>query len=1244
MFSNLNSGCFAQNSGFSLEMKFVKQNDSIKSTDLYFNVLTICNTSSKKIVGNLTFNIPEEWKIISFPSEQTVILPGDTVFVPIRISPKSNALGGIAYIINATFRTSKQLFTANTYLTLPSVVKWEMTTNKTTAYITDTSPKTTFEIRLSNKGNTNELIKLKLDAGKLLTFSDNSLNNTVEYVNLKAFTDTIISRPIFIQSKLSYTEKIRYENNWKESAINVNASTEQTDKSAAIQIHRLNSNYVNQRLESSSPLNLDYQVYNLLSNDAALHNIKLHGSVLFSENRELQYIAGLQNFGIGSATEAFDVNSQLVYDVKYTDNHNNIQLGYNINGGSLHGINGRGISGIYNLNQRNSFSYAVTQNPYSQNIGEFIGFRKTFNKFGLNTEITHDAKSNGSYQATSALFGFNMSFLKYHSISVQLLGSKSDYTKTLPRDTSLLGYSYSFNYTVKYKKFNFRLSSLSSEHNYIQNSGLQQTYLDSWYTINDKLGLILYGSRLKYAIMRFPYNFYNPATYDTNDNFRLTVSLSTPTITYQLGPNYTGSIRQTYNSFTHYKSDYSTYQPGVWCSATIKLDGYRSITPNLIVNNIRFYYKTDDPAMGNYSFDKNIYYSAGISYFDNMWRVNAYYTSGSTTDLYRSVLIDATPTITRSIQVRPSYENYFFNRKVKLSASMNYAYYMPSGRENVSFNVKYDQYFKSGWNISVSGFVFSNTRVDENQGRISTKDLNMVIGISKSFNIQQPRQKYYNLKTVFFNDLDGNGIKTDNEPPVSNVLVNIQKDRTTSTAPSTIPEVQLLSDVTGAIEYENLPKDKYIMSFNPLVNLQSLYFLNGSEQSYYNDKDRLWYVPLAESYKIKGKIIVVRDPNSTEGKIELGGIRIIATGRKGENYSALTDNFGSYIVNVSKADRFKVHVNNVFGAQFNIDSNETEVQFSDNKTINLDFTFVEKKRGIQFEGGDELFKFSSLGDQSETPAATDEPIQVLQPVVDAPKAYTIQLAALKTYRDPTYFKNKYNLKEDVQYTEQNGMYKYYTGSYPTAKAAKEAIAKTGITGIPVEVDKTVQTQETTSNQNTVESLRNRPATTNRTLSGNNQAETTQLTGNQPETARTEQIARPQTKRQAVPTSQNQPEQTGNENNQAFTAISEPSKQRTDKSSLPAYKNGEVVDFVSAISDNPNIYTIQLDELKSYREPSYYNQKYKLKENVYYQQSHGLFLYYLGMYDSMAEAKAAITRYGLMGYIVGIDKNLLKRGK
>ena len=1226
-------------------MRFIKSNDSIKSTDLYFNVLRLYNTSSKKITGNLTFNIPEEWKIISFPAEQTVILPGDTLFVPIRISPKSNALGGIAYIINAVFRTSKQQMSTNTYLTLPSIVKWDMIMNKSNVYITESNSRTTFQIQLANRGNTNELIKLKLDAGKLLALNENSSNNPVEFVNLKAFTDTIIMRSVSIQNKLSFAEKLRYENNWKESAINVTASTEQTEKSTAIQIHKLNSIYVNQRLQSSSPLNLDYQVYNLMSNNAARHNLKLYGSILFPENKELQYIAGVQNFGIGDNTDVFDINRQLIYNLRYTDNHNNVQLGYNINGGSLHSINGRGIAGVFNLNAKNLFSYAVTQNPYSQTIAEFAGYRKIFNKFSVNTEVTHEGKTDGTYRATSALLGGSITLFKYHNISFQLLGSKSDYSKSLPRDTSVLGYSYNINYTVQYKSFNLRLSSLNSEHNYIQNSGLQQTYLDSRYIINDNLGLTLYGSHLKYALSRFPFNFYNPVNYDTNDNFRLTTSLNAGNVVYQIGPNYTGSVRQSFNSFSRYKSEYTTYQPGVWCAVSIKFDGYRSITPNLTVSNIRFYYKTDDPQMGNYSFDKNIYYSAGVSYFDNVWRVNAYYTSGSTTDLYRSVLIDATPTITRSIQIRPSYENYFFNRKVKLSASMNYAYYMPSGRENVSFNVKYDQFFKSGWNFSVSGFMFSNTRVDENQGRISTKDLNLIIGLTKSFNIQQPRLKYYNLKTIFFNDLDGNGIKTDNEPPVSSVLVNIQKDRSTSTAPSTIPEVQLLSDVNGAIEYENLPKDNYLLSFNPLVNLQSLYFLKGSDQTYFNDKNRILYVPLAESYKIKGKIIVVRDPNSTEGKIELGGVRVTATGRKGEHYSALTDNFGSYILNVSKADRFKVHVNNVFGAQFNIDTNETEVQFSDNKTINLDFTFIEKKRGIQFDGGDELFKFSSLGDESETPAVTKESPQPEKPVLETPKTYAIQLAALKTYRDPSYFKNKYHLKEDVQYTEKNGIYKYYTGSYPTSKAAKEAIAKTGITGIPIEVDRTVQTQETASNQSAVEPSGNRPATTNRTLSTNNQGENAAVTVKQPEKVSTEQVMIPQSKRQVVPTTQNLPEQTRIENNnQVFTPKSESAKQQTDKSTLPVYDNGQQVDFVSAITDNPNIFTIQLDELKSYREPSYYNQKYRLKENVYYQESHGLFLYFLGMYDSMDEAKAAITRYGLMGYIIGIDKNLLKRGK
>jgi hypothetical protein len=1051
LLSGFADSCFAQTNKSDVELMFVKSNDSIKSSDLYFNVLKIWNNTPKRITGNLSFNGPEDWKIITFPSEQIILTPGDTVSVPIRISPVANALGGVAYIINATFRTSKQFITTSTYLTLPSIVKWDFSINRNNAYFTENNPNATFQIRLSNKGNTNELIKLKLNAGKLLAFTDNSPNNALEFVSLRAFSDTTILRTLTTQSKISFAEKLRYENNWKESAINITASSEQVEKNAAIQIFKLNSTYVNQRAQTSSPLNVDYQIYNLMSNQTVRHNAKVYGSLLFPENREIQYVAGVQNFNVGNTTERFDINRQLLYNIRYTDNHNNIQLGYNINGGSLHSVNGRGVSGVFRINPRNSVSYAVTQNPYSNTIGEFIGFSSSFKKLSLNTEVTHESKIDGSYQATSGLVGAGFTLFKHHFFSLQLLGSKSDYKKTLLRDTSVLGFSYRINYSVNYKKFSLRFNTLNSEHNYILNSGLQQSYLDSKYIINDKVGLTLYGNRQKYAITRFPYNFYNPVNYNSNDNLRLTTSLTAGNLIYQLGPNYNGSMRQYYNSITGYKSEYLTYQPGLWCAVSIKFDGYRSFTPNLTVSNIRFYYKSDDPSVQSYSFDKNLYYSAGVSYFDNVWRVNAYYTSGSTTDMYRSVLVDAKPTVSRSIQFRPSYENYFFNRKVKLSSYVNYAYYMPSGRENVSFNVKYDQFFKNGWNLSVSGFMYTNTRVDEQQGRVSTKDINLLIGVTKSFNIQQPRLKYYDFKTIFFNDLDGNRIKTDNEPPVTDILVSVEKDQSIAPGSSNIPEIKLIADANGAVAIENLPKDNYKLSFTPLLNLQSLYFLDGSDQPYFNDKTRTVYIPLAESYKIKGKIILVRDPNSSEGKIEVGGVRITVTGQKGETYSVLTDNFGAFLLSVPKADKYTVHINNVFGEQFNIDTNEMQVQFTQNKTINVDFTFIEKKRGIQFEGGSQFFNFNSMDTESTEKEIDSKSVESAS--IEPEQSYAIQLGALKIYREPSYFKNKYKLKDDVLYTENDGVYKYYTGNYPTLKDAKSAIAKFGLTAIPVAVDR-----------------------------------------------------------------------------------------------------------------------------------------------------------------------------------------------
>ncbi len=686
---------------------------------MHFNVLTICNNTSKPITGDLAFSCPDDWKIIAFPIKRTTINPGDTVRIPIRVNPSTKPIGGITYIVSATFRTIERLISASTYLTLPAVSKWDFSINNSKIYFTENSPFANFKIYLSNKGNTNELIKVNLKPGRLLTFIDGKSQEYTEYVEPPAYKDTVITHIVSYQKNLNYAEKTRYESNWKESAVRATASTESIQKSAEILFRKLYSAYVHQRAQNTSPLNIDFQTYNLMSSQQPRSNFRMYGSILFPENRELRYMTGLQNIGFNKKSfENFNVNQQVIYSLNYFDSKSRIELGYNVNSGSLHTLNGRGLAGTYRLNQKNTFSYGIIQNPYSKNFGQNIGFATHIGKVALNTELTHENNPSGSYDATSFLLGSSFKFLKYHSLSLQVLGSQAKHLQPSVIDTTVLGFSFRADYRVKYKKFEMRLNTFNSSYNYIRNSGLQQYYLDSKYRLNNRTTLSLYGNRQYYSTTRYPYNFYNLVNYNSTDYLRFTTTISSGNLTYQMGPSYNGSVRQYHDRLNDFNSEYKTYQPGVWGSVTFKLGNYRSITPNLSISNLRLYYNTSNPDFPDYSSTKNVYYAAGLSYFDHNWRVNAYYTSGSASDLYRSVIVDTEPVMSRSIQFRPSYENFFFDRTLKVSAFLNYAYYMPSERENISYNVKLDQYFKNGWILSLSGFMYSNSRGDKDVGEL----------------------------------------------------------------------------------------------------------------------------------------------------------------------------------------------------------------------------------------------------------------------------------------------------------------------------------------------------------------------------------------------------------------------------------------------------------------------------------------------------------------------------------------------
>ncbi len=933
-----------------LSMAFLKENSSVSANQTFFNTLKVWTNGNKNIDAELSFTGPETWKIISFSNNKFTVVPGDTVYLPIRISPDNKAVGNVTYIVSANVRTKTRQYQLATYFAVPPLAKWDFYVENTNLVITDNFPNAKVRVRLSNKGNTNELIKLDYQLGKMLFNPDNQASESIaKYIELPAFKDTVIETSVSYQTKLSATDRFRFENNWRESTVRISASTDRSKSSSELLVKKLNSTYVNERQQQNTPLNFEYTIYNIMSNYAPRHSLNFYGTLQFENDRELNYNMGMQNFALKGFASDFDVNRQLLYNIRYIDRRSVVQLGYNVYSGNLHSISGRGLVGSYRLGQNHRFNYAFIQNPYTQNLGVNIGYQASIKSLGLSTELTHETNPDKSYQASSALLGVGLSFLKNHNLSFQLLGSNVFYQRSNQRDTTLLGMSYRVSYNFNTKAISVRFSGMNSFRNYIQNAGMEQYMLNAALKLTDNLRFSLYGNHQSYSATRYPYNFDNPANVNATDYARLTAILQRGIVSYQFGPSYSGSMRQI--NANNFETTYQTQQPGLWLATSIRLAGISTLSPNFSVNNMRVSYTSTNPNVQPIDVNNGMYYTLGVNYYDQNWRINAYYSTGSTADLYRNILVTQKPTMNRSVQLRPSYENYFFNRSMKLTASVNMAYYMPSERENTTYNVKVDQNLKNGWAMYLSGFMFSNSRKDPDYGRIKTVDFNFVAGVRKSFNVQQPRRKYYDFEAVFFNDIDGDRIKSDNEPPVSNMIVNVSKERKAKSTRSSVAEIQLVTNEHGRIKIGNLPKDTFLLSFQPMVNLKSYFFLDGSEQSYYNDKSRTLYVPLVENYKIIGRIVLKRDPFSREGKIDLDGVRITAVNPKGETFSVLSEKDGSFMLSVPNADTFTVRMTNTFGQYFDLENDEVVVQFVSSKTVNVDFSVVERRRGINFNGG-----------------------------------------------------------------------------------------------------------------------------------------------------------------------------------------------------------------------------------------------------------------------------------------------------
>ncbi len=957
-------GAFAQEtySDSLIQIRFLAEETRLHQPVSCFNVLEISNRSNQAVTGIVRVSTPERWQVIG-PQEDTIVLgAGGSKRLPVRISMPGNILGGIAYVITGEFFNEEKYASSSTYISVKRQSKWDMRLTTSQVYLTDFRPQGDLGILLSNSGNSSELIKLSFKPGHLLELKEKPEADSFIYVNLSAHRDTLVQLAIVRRSDLNYGQEKAFSQNWRASTLDIHASTMDQHEQATVRATRLNSEMINKKPLLQAPLNLEAFQYNLLSDQPKKLTLKTFGTLLFPGDQMLNYFVGYYNlFYSPELNRGLNPFNQLHYSIRYTDPNSEVWINDRHGLGTLHTLSGSGIHAMHDFDRAGRVQLNVIQNPYEKNIGGHAGYMGVVGRVNLSGGFTAELATDQRYEHYSLHLGGNFKLGKGHYFDLRTATSLSQYadSRYLARDTTLLGFAYLASYRFKGEKLQLKVYNINQLYTYTRNSGINRSHLTADYRFNSGTLIKSHYYRTRYASTKYPYNFAYPEDANVNEYGRILASFQKGKVIYQIGPQYVGSIREHYSTLSDQMSRYVNYQPGILGTITFRLDRMRSVTPNVSFNTMFYNYDTYATAENDPAYMKRWTYSAGLNYYDRSFKLNALYTTGNSTDLYRSVVIGDDAVADQAIHIRPYYERNFLKETLRLSAYLNYSHYMPSQRVNLMMNINGAYNLNRTWKTFLTLNAFRITRVDVELGRINSNDMNVVVGVRKSFDIQQPRLSYYDLVIVGFNDLNGDGIRNGDEKPISNILVNISRNENQSSVKRTeFAEISMITDPQGEIYYEKIPEGVYDLSIIPLNSLSNMFFLHGNQQSISIYEDMVYYLPLAESYKIRGRILIDRDPNSTLNGISAEGIKVTALAENGEVYSAYTDGFGSYNLTVPKNHAYEVKIYNVLGENFHIERDSYAVQFFDQHTIQLDFKFIEQRRGIRFNEGNEYFRFN----------------------------------------------------------------------------------------------------------------------------------------------------------------------------------------------------------------------------------------------------------------------------------------------
>jgi hypothetical protein len=921
-----------------VELSFVKTSSEQSSDSLYFNVLKVQNLTAENLELNLELELPDALLSMTTVPARVALKPNRRSNIAFRLAVSKNAVSSKEYILIARAKSdSGEILAQSTASILIKIHRaWELLSPVSELnVIAGNESMSTFSVPLRNNGNVPEKVNVQLVPPEGFVIRSGKRSVDQVSVDLLAGKDTLL---IFSLSQKGKEKLKRTQDQLQITARNALGEFRKT-----IQINSYSSRYeyIQEKISLDNFIEVSHQVN--LPNAQNREAVQARGKIPFAkEGREIQY--SFMNYDLTNRSSFWE---RSYYNLNYSSKKVTVGIGQSYSSLGVDLYNTHGVFGDFkvDLNKTNQLLFYSSFGLKGDINSGAAGYQYKKNDFAIQASSGYSTNEMYKQNIGSGTFLSQIPLGKKQSLGINLRGVRRENIGDSAYFTN--GLQGNFSYRLKLgKRFDLQARNLFNTPNFNRtNQKLFEIDATSSYrfeqnrelcfTFENNQRVYNAGQKLKQMGTENKVDDYNFVMY-----YQFTPSSKT---SLKVGPWYKRLLFE--------EKDLATQTDAYNLYVEAKKDGRPGYSASLIAG-YRQKIKIFPFANGLATVKKNygnVHFTGGLN--GTFWGMNVQYDYGPPQMLSNIRDMDYW-----LIRISPRLQGDFFNEKLLCQVNLDYTADWGRNYKYVNFRTSIEAILKNNWRLSFDGYVSTFGKLS-----LSTLDkdlrLDMRFSLRKDFNWgkKKSKTKNYNVDTYFFQDDNKNGIFDANEHGIDNGFLKMASERTGSEVRN-ISLSPVISDKSGKVSYDNIPEGDYQMDISRMINDDGYFNFSDSKKVLKLKKDTVCYIPFVKAYMISGNLKLTL-ANISSGKINSSkNIKVTATDSKGQQYTALTDMSGHYVLPVAGKEIYMVSINNPYGANVEVKTTKPRVEFIEKDYASVDFEFIEIARKVRMKSAIAIFE------------------------------------------------------------------------------------------------------------------------------------------------------------------------------------------------------------------------------------------------------------------------------------------------